>query len=157
MKSKVYGYIYECELEYMKKWHIPLIQWYHKSYSRRGEVGYEIHLYTPCSEEMYRIQYGIKGNHPNCLDNLRQAFAEAGQKPFEIPTPFNVFMNVEILPDGSLTIKPPLSKGGESIVFKAEMDLMVAVSACPAAVCNGGTQKPIGYEIANSFNEFSFK
>ena len=61
MKSKVYGYIYECELEYMKKWHIPLIQWYHKSYSRRGEVGYEIHLYTPCSEEK-----GTRGYYCSC-------------------------------------------------------------------------------------------
>ena len=119
------------------------------------EVGRHDFLYAPCSEEMYHIQYGIKENHPNCLDNLRNAFAEAGQKPIEIFTPFNVFMNVEIFSDGSLTIKPPLSKSGDSIVFKAEMDLMVAISACPAEVCNGGSQKPIGYEIAGRFNEFS--
>jgi uncharacterized protein YcgI (DUF1989 family) len=121
----------------------------------RDDVGRHDFLYTACSIEMYRIQYGINGDHPNCLDNFQKAFAEAGQKPAEIPTPFNVFMNVEILPDGSLRIEPPLSEKGDSIVFRTEMDLVVAVSACPAMVCNGGLQKPIGYEIANDINELS--
>jgi uncharacterized protein YcgI (DUF1989 family) len=113
------------------------------------DVGRHDFLYAACSKEMYRIQYGIGGNQPNCLDNLRNALKEAGQEPAVIPTPFNVFMNVEILPDGKLKIKPPFSKKGDRIVFKAEMDLTVAISACPAALCNGGSQKPIGYEIVD--------
>ena len=113
------------------------------------EVGRHDFLYAACSKEMYRIQYGIRENQPNCLDNLRNALTEVGQEPLVVPTPFNVFMNVVIMPDGKLTIHPPLSKKGDRIVFEAEMDLTVAISACPADLCNGGSQKPIGFEILN--------
>ena len=116
------------------------------------DVGRHDFLYAACSKEMYHIQYGIKENHPNCLDNLRNALAEAMQEPLVVPTPFNVFMNVEIMPDGRLTIQPPLSSKGDRIVLKAEMDLTVAISACPADICNGGSQKPIGYEIIDDLN-----
>ncbi|MDJ0756469.1 MAG: urea carboxylase-associated family protein [Ardenticatenaceae bacterium] len=110
-------------------------------------VGRHDFLYTPCSTEMYRLQYGIEGTHPNCLDNLRLALAAAGQEPPEIPTPFNVFMNVELSSEGRLNVQPPLSQRGDHITFRAEMELIVAISACPSINCNGGTQKPIGYEI----------
>jgi uncharacterized protein YcgI (DUF1989 family) len=119
------------------------------------EVGRHDFLYAACSKEMYRIQYGIRENQPNCLDNLRNALADAGQEVVIIPTPFNAFMNVEIMPEGKLTIQPPLSKKGDRIVFEAKMDLTVAISACPADLCNGGSQKPIGYEILNDFNILS--
>ena len=111
------------------------------------DVGRHDFLYTACSQEMYRIQYDVTGYHVNCMDNLRKALAEAGQEPEEIPTPFNIFMNVKIQPDGSLEVHPPLSKPGDSIVFRAEMELMIAVSACPSYGCNDGSQKSIGYEI----------
>ena len=107
-------------------------------------------LYTPCSIEMYHLQYGIKSDHPNCLDNLTNALKTIGQEPREIPTPFNVFMNVEMNLDGSLNVKQPLSKKDDFIVFKAKMDLVIALSTCPAPSCNGGATKPIGYEILSS-------
>jgi len=114
------------------------------------DVGRHDFLFAPCSEEMYTIQYDAKGYHPNCLDNLRKALIEVGQEVTEILTPFNVFMNVEVQSDGSLKVHPPLSKPGDSVVFRAEMDVTVAVSACPSYVCNEGSQKPIGYEITNN-------
>lgn len=114
------------------------------------DVGRHDFLYTPCSKEMYQIQYGVEEYHPNCLDNLRKALIEVGQEPQEIPTPFNVFMNIDVLPDGSLRVKPPISNMGDSIKFRVEMDLVVAISACPAGVCNGGSQKSIGYKIVDS-------
>jgi uncharacterized protein YcgI (DUF1989 family) len=111
------------------------------------DVGRHDFLYTPCSPEMYRLQYGIEGEHPNCLHNLRAALAEAGHEPAEIPTPFNVFMNVEVGGDGALTVRPPRSKAGDAITFRAGMDLIVALSACPAGTCNGGTRTAIAYEV----------
>ena len=110
-------------------------------------VGRHDFLYTPCSTEMYRLQYGIEGSPPNCLDNLRLALAAAGQEPPEIPTSFNVFMNVELSPEGRLNVRPPLSKKGDHLTFRAEIDCVIAISACPSINCNGGTQKPVGYEI----------
>src|SRR5215470_18242531 len=34
------------------------------------DVGRHDFLYSSCSLEMYRIQYGVAGDHPNCHDNL---------------------------------------------------------------------------------------
>jgi len=111
------------------------------------DVGRHDFLYTPCSIEMYRIQYGVPGPHPNCLDNLAAALADHGVAPHQVPTAFNFFMNVAVEPDGRLVISPPRSRPGDAISLCAEMDLVVALSACSAALCNGGRTGPIAYEI----------
>jgi uncharacterized protein len=103
-------------------------------------------LYGACTTEMYEIQYGIR-NHSNCSDNLMQALRSTGMHVALLPTPLNVFMNVEVHGDGTLSIHPPRSRAGDSIELSAEMDLVVALTACPASLCNGGNAKPLGYEI----------
>jgi len=42
------------------------------------KVGRHDFLYSPCSLEMYRIQYGVTGYHANCHDNLLSALRELG-------------------------------------------------------------------------------
>ena len=37
------------------------------------DVGRHDFLYTPCSQEMFEIQYGVTAPHPNCYDNLTGA------------------------------------------------------------------------------------
>ena len=65
-----------------------------------------------------------------------------------LPTAFNVFMNVDVTGEGRLVIKPPRSRAGDSVVLRAEMDLRVALSACPAATCNGGgATRPLAFEV----------
>jgi hypothetical protein len=111
------------------------------------QVGRHVFLFAPCSQEMFRISYGISEPHPNCLANLTESFRQFGIKESQIQTPFNVFMNIEIFSDGKMEIHPPLSKAGDYIEFRAEMDLAVAVSACSALRCNNYSCGPIGIEI----------
>jgi uncharacterized protein len=106
-------------------------------------------LYGPCTTEMYEIQYGLR-DHSNCSDNLMQALRSVGMEVALLPTPFNVFMNVEVHADGALSIHPPRTHAGDSIVLNAEMDIVVALTACPSSLCNGGSPKPLGYEIIDS-------
>lgn len=58
---------------------------------------------------------------------------EAGiEKPQFTPQPLNLFMNIPIHEDRtSLSFEAPTGKVAEYICLKAEMDLVVAVSACP--------------------------
>jgi|SRR5579883_1649704 len=110
-------------------------------------VGRHDFLYSPCSIEMYRMQYGVTGHHANCYDNLCSAMRTLGLEPEPLPTAFNFFMNVEIAADGRLTIVPPRSRAGDSITLRAEMDLAIALSACPASTCNGGgATGPLAFE-----------
>ena len=113
----------------------------------RDTVGKHDFLFAPCSQEMFHLTYGKTEPHPNCLDNLAASLAPYGLQPFQIPTAFNIFMNVEIATGGKLTIKPPLSKAGDYIDLRAEMDLIIGVTACSAGKCNNYRCTPIDVEI----------
>lgn len=112
------------------------------------DVGRHDLLYAPCNLDMYRLQYGVTGHHANCYDNLVAALRSFGLEPEPLPNAFNFFMNVEIDAGGRLKILAPTSRAGDSMVLRAEMDLAVALTACPTSSCNGGgPTKPVAYEV----------
>lgn len=112
------------------------------------EVGKHDFLYASCNGSMYKAGPDDSAYHPNCTDNLSRALREVGIDPGPMASPFNLFMNTEVQSDGRLAILPSKTSVGKSVTFRAEMDLVLAVSACPAKVCNGGNPpRPLGYEI----------
>ena len=111
------------------------------------KVGRHDFLLTPCSPETFQIIYGNHDPHPSCFCNLANSLAPLGILPDEIPTTFNVFMNVAIAPSGELTIGPPTSKAGDYLDLRAEMDLIVGVTACSAEMSNNYSFKPIDVEV----------
>ena len=60
-----------------------------------------------------------------------------------------MFMNVQVLADGSIEIQEPLSKAGDYILLEALDDLLVAASACPQDQnpCNGWNPTDLRIEI----------
>lgn len=110
-------------------------------------VGRHDFLLTPCSPETFQIIYHNHAHHPSCFQNLVDNLAHYGIQPDQIPTTFNVFMNVMIASDGALTIAPPRSKAGDFIDLRAEMDLIVGVTACSAEMSNNYSFKPIDIEV----------
>ena len=125
-------------------------------YSRRSrpllriaedEVGVHDMLYAPCSQEMFELQHGVTGPHPNCFDNLAGPLAEFGVPSATVTIAFNFFMNVVIGPDGRLEIRPPVSAAGQGITFDAERDVIVAVTSCAAPGANAGGARPLRVDI----------
>lgn len=110
-------------------------------------VGTHDFLLTPCSEATFRHFYPEQPVHRGCFGNLAEALAPLGIEPDQIPCAFNVFMNVPVAPDGKLRVDPPFSKPGDYIRLRAEMDLIIGLTACSAYASNGGSFKPIHYEI----------
>lgn len=110
-------------------------------------VGTHDFLLTPCSEATFRHFYPEQPVHRGCFGNLAEALAPFGIEPDQIPCAFNVFMNVPVTPDGTLRVDPPVSKPGDYIRLRAEMDLIIGLTACSAYASNGGSFKPIHYEI----------
>lgn len=104
-------------------------------------------LLAPCSPETFKIMYNNNEYHPSCFENLYTNLEKFGIEPDDIPTAFNIFMNVQFQPDGKLSVDPPLSKAGDHVLFEAQMDLIVGLTACSAEDSNGGSFKPIHYEI----------
>ena len=113
------------------------------------DVGRHDFLLTPCSKDTFRIIYGDPDPHRGCFGNLAEVLGPYGVTEDMIPTAFNCFMNVPV--DGStgeFQVLPPLSKAGDAISFEAKMDLVVGLTACSALQSNGGSFKPIQYEIS---------
>jgi uncharacterized protein YcgI (DUF1989 family) len=112
------------------------------------DVGRHDFLLTPCSPETFQIIYRDKNYHPSCLENLSKHLASFEISPDAIPTTFNIFMNVEIDSTGKMSILPPRSKAGDALTLRAEMDLIVGLTACSAEMSNNYRLKPIGYDVS---------
>ena len=129
----------------------------HKLYSNRSNVLLEIEedtvgrhdfLLTPCSTATFDHFYPDLPRHRGCFGNLAAALEPHGIAPDRIPVAFNCFMNVPVDGDtGRLRVLPPISKAGDRIVFRAMRDLVIGLTACSAPDSNGGTFKPIHYQI----------
>jgi len=90
-------------------------------------------LLAACDGYRYEL-LGCEGYHDNCTDNLAAALAELGLTRPETPSPWNLFMNIPVAADGSVAFVAPVSKPGDYVTLRAEMDCVVAFSACPQDV-----------------------
>ncbi|WP_246191553.1 DUF1989 domain-containing protein [Pseudoxanthomonas gei] len=103
---------------------------------------------TPCSKRMFELLYGETEGRPGCEGNLAAALAPYGIDVDRIPVAFNIFMNVSV--DGStgaVAVLPPLSQAGDFIRLRAEMPMVVAMTACSAGQSNNFSYKPIDFRI----------
>jgi uncharacterized protein YcgI (DUF1989 family) len=111
-------------------------------------VGRHDFLLAPCSKDTFRIIYGDAEPHRGCFGNLVEALSAFGIPADAIPVAFNVFMNVPVDgATGEFKVAPPLSKAGDYIIFRAEDDLIIGMTACSALQSNNYAFKPIHYEI----------
>ena len=91
-----------------------------------------IHYTLMAACDIYRYQeLGPVGYHDNCTDNLAAGMRAIGLAPPETPSPFNLFMNIPWTIDGTLSFDAPVSTPGCYVILRAEIDLVIAFSACP--------------------------
>lgn len=105
-------------------------------------------LIAACDRHRYR-QLGVVGDHDNCTDNLAAALGGLGLHAERTPCPLNLFMNVPVHDNGRLEFAPPVSQPGGYVTLRAEMDLIVVMSACPQDVTqvNGMTPTDAHYSV----------
>jgi len=103
-----------------------------------------------CSEEINFLRFNVR-NTRNCADNLTLAFKPHGiqRQDFDFDCCFNIFMNLTFQPDGSMKLQEPLSKHGDYIDLKNEMDCIIAISNCPQDrnPCNGFNPTPLQIKV----------
>jgi len=111
-------------------------------------VGVHDMLFPPCSTFLYEHVFGVEGK-TGCREHLAGALAPHGIGFAQVTDPFNVFMNTAIDDAGRMAIYRPQSAAGDHIDLRAEMDLIVAVSACAADVnaCNGDACTRIAVDV----------
>ena len=107
-----------------------------------------------CGQARYRVMQaeGRLGEYPRgrdiafpdhgCAENLTRALEPYGVPYEDIPSPLNLFQNMEIDPrTGAMTRTRVRPEVPVDIEFRAEMDLIVAFSACPdLASATGGRE-----------------
>ncbi len=87
-------------------------------------------LIAACDRYRYE-NLGCTSYHDNCTDNLVAALEELDSAPPEVPCPLNLFMNIPVTAGHGLAFEAPVSRPGDFVVLRAEMDTVFVFSACP--------------------------
>jgi urea carboxylase-associated protein 1 len=83
-----------------------------------------------CSRESNLVRYGVEEG-PNCRDNFLRALSRHGLGKKDIVANLNFFMYVPIGAEGQMAITDGISKPGDYVELKAEMDVLAVLSNCP--------------------------
>ncbi len=83
-----------------------------------------------CSIEIDEVRYGVT-NTRSCQSNFEAELAKHGLGEKDIVANINFFMYVPVAGDGGMAIADGLSKPGDHVDLRAEMDVLVAISNCP--------------------------
>ncbi len=100
-------------------------------------------LFAACDRWRYEL-LGCAEYHDNCTDNLAAALAELGLASPQTPAPLNLFMNIPVIDGNRVEVRPPVSTPGSFVALRAEIDCVVAFSACPQDLVpvNGAALRP---------------
>jgi uncharacterized protein YcgI (DUF1989 family) len=105
-------------------------------------------LIAACDPARYE-GLGVEGWHASCEENLHHALEALGVEPIPrfAPQPINLFMNTPARQDGTIEWLPAKTKAGEHVVLRAELDIVVAVSACPQDIVAINERRPSPIDI----------
>ncbi len=83
-----------------------------------------------CSVEIDRVRYGVE-NKRACQQNFETELAKHGMGEKDIVANINFFMHVPVAADGHIAIADGVSKPGDYVDLRADMDVLVVISNCP--------------------------
>jgi uncharacterized protein YcgI (DUF1989 family) len=83
-----------------------------------------------CEWPRYQL-LGCTDYYDNCADNLRMTLAAIGLSVPLVPGPFNLWMNIPVMPDGATSFETTVSSAGDRFDTRAVADCIAVMSACP--------------------------
>jgi len=97
-----------------------------------------------CSAASNLYRYGVPDT-PSCHANFLRALSRHGLGEKDVVANINFFMNVPVLPDGTMGIVDGRSKPGDYVELRAESRVLAVVSNCPQTrnPCNGFNPTPV--------------
>lgn len=100
-----------------------------------------------CSYALDVVRYGEEKASKGCMDLFEESIRPWGLERKDVPMCFNIFLDYPVEDEeGHVAIdKDAPSKPGDHIDLRAEMDLIVSITACPQEnnPCNGYNPTPI--------------
>lgn len=110
-----------------------------KLYSNRRNVLFDViedtvgrhdMLYPMCDPRRYADDFNDP-DHASCQTAFLRALDGRSIDADDLPDPVNWFMNVAVLQRGELEIRESIAEASDYVLLRAEMDALVAISACP--------------------------
>lgn len=103
-----------------------------------------------CESNTVRFGHATKYLHA-CRENFILELGRHGMTKRDLVPNINFFMNVPIEPSGDLAIVDGVSKPGDYVELRAEMDVLCVISNCPQVnnPCNGFNPTPIRVSITD--------
>lgn len=102
---------------------------------------------APCDRARY-VKLGCAPDHASCADNLHRALQALGFEVPSCPASFNLWMNIPVLPTGDLEWRETVARPGDSVVFRALVDCIMVMSACPQDVIRINSGRPASAHYA---------
>jgi urea carboxylase-associated protein 1 len=90
-------------------------------------------IFGCCSFALDEVRYGAT-NPRCCQQNFEQELATHGLGPRDVVPNVNFFMRVPVGPDGEAMIVDGISRPGDYVDLRAEMDILAVLSNCPEAL-----------------------
>ncbi len=86
-------------------------------------------LLLPADDARFYITRGITASHQTTRDALAIALQKYDIGYDRVPDPVNLFQHIGFKERGAWEFRPPLSERDDSILFRAEMDLVICVAS----------------------------
>lgn len=90
-------------------------------------------IFGCCSFALDEVRYGAT-NSECCQQNFEMELVKHGLGPRDVVPNVNFFMRVPVGTDGSAQIVDGISKPGDHVDLRADMDVLVVLSNCPEAL-----------------------
>ncbi len=90
-------------------------------------------IFGCCSFALDEVRYGAT-NSRCCQKNFEEELARHGLGPRDIVPNVNFFMRVPVAADGQAAIVDGISKAGDYVDLRADMDVLAVLSNCPEAL-----------------------
>ena len=90
-------------------------------------------IFGCCSFALDQVRYGAT-NSRCCQQNFEEELARHGLGPRDVVSNVNFFMSVPVSADGQARIVDGISKAGDHVDLRADMDVLAVLSNCPEAL-----------------------
>jgi len=98
-------------------------------------------IFGCCSFELDEVRYGA--TNPRCCQrNFEEELARHGMDARDVVSNMNFFMRVPVGADGAAAIVDGISKPGDFVDLRAEMDVLAVLSNCPEALNPATGERP---------------
>lgn len=110
-------------------------------------------LLLPASTTTFLAANGYAGQL-GCVEALQGELRQLGRQQPKLPDPINLFMNVQLDQNGTLTPLPSTVKAGDSVTCRVVLDTLFVVSTCCTGIIGNDQPGAVKLSVAEDLTDF---